>query len=211
MSSVVLAGFFATLNRVAGVEDSLLATATAQRGRPGSESAVGYYLNTVPVRGRPAGHRSFRDLLREVDEFSLGLLEHMNYPLDLLASALSPPRFEGRAPWFDVAVNWVSSDAFPDAVKLFHGIGDTIAPDSALPLTPMPMRRHIAKFDLEISMGIISGEVVGHVQYKPSYLERQTATALLARYRTVLFDSITHPGLALEKIAPGGRPEETIQ
>jgi acyl transferase domain-containing protein/aryl carrier-like protein len=211
MSSVVLAGFFATLNRVAGVEDSVLATATAQRGRPGSESAVGYYLNTVPVRAKPAGHRSFRDLLREVDEFSLGLLEHMNYPLDLLASTLNPPRIEGRAPWFDVAVNWVSSDAFPDAVKLFHGLGDTIAPDSALPLAPMPMRRHIAKFDLEISMGMISGEVVGHVQYKPSYLERQTATALLARYRTVLFDSITHPGRALEEIAPAGRPEETAQ
>lgn len=211
VSTIVLAGFFATLNRVAGVEDSVLATATAQRGQPGSESAVGYYLNTVPLRAKPAGHRSFRDLLREVHEFSLGLLEHMNYPLDMLASNLNPPRIEGRSPWFDGALNWVSSDAFPHAIKLFHGIGNTIAPDSALPLTPMPVRRHIAKFDLEISMGVISDRVVGHVQYKPSYLERQTVTALLERYRTVLFDSITHPDLALEEIAPGGRPEEIIQ
>jgi acyl carrier protein len=211
ISTVVLAGFFATLNRAAGVEDSVLATAIAQRSEPGWESAIGYYLNTVLVRAAPAGDRSFRDLLNEVHAFSLGLLEHMNYPLDLLASSLKPTRAEGRSPWFDVVVNWLSSDAFPRSVKLFHGIGDTIAPDSALPLEPLPVRRHLAKFDLEISMADIDGEVVGHVQYKPSYLETGTVTALLALYRTVLFDSIAHPDLALQDIAPSGRPEETDQ
>ncbi|MEU4794760.1 acyltransferase domain-containing protein [Streptomyces sp. NPDC023327] len=209
VSTVVLAGFFATLNRAAGVEDSVLATAIAQRGEPGWESAIGYYLNTVLVRARPAGDRSFRELLSEVHAFSLGLLEHMNYPLDLLASALKPPRVEGRSPWFDVVVNWLSSDAFPRSVKLFHGIGETLAPDGALPLEPLQVRRHLAKFDLEISMADIDGEVAGHVQYKPSYLERETVTALLALYRTVLFESIAQPDLALEGIAPSGRPEET--
>ncbi|MFI1202590.1 acyltransferase domain-containing protein [Streptomyces sp. NPDC020883] len=211
LSTVVLAGFFATLNRAAGVEDSVLATAIAQRAEAGWESAIGYYLNTVLVRARPAGDRSFRDLLREVHAFALGLLEHMNYPLDLLASTLKPPRAEGRSPWFDAVVNWLSSDAFPRSVKLFHGIGDTLAPDSALPLEPLPVRRHLAKFDLEISMAEVSGEVVGHVQYKPSYLEKQTVTALLTLYRTVLFDSIAQPDLALDEITPGGRFEETDQ
>lgn len=211
ISTVVLAGFFATLNRAAGVEDSVLATAIAQRGEPGWESAIGYYLNTVLVRAEPSGDRSFRDLLGQVHAFSLGLLEHMNYPLDLLASALKPVRAEGRSPWFDVVVNWLSSDAFPRSVKLFHGIGATIAPGSALPLEPLPIRRHLAKFDLEISMADIDGEVVGHIQYKPSYLERQTVTDLLALYRTVLFASIAHPGLALQDVTPNGRPEETDQ
>ncbi len=211
VSTVVLAGFFATLNRVAGVEDSVLGTAIAQRSEPGWESAVGYYLNTVLVRAKPSGGRSFLDLLREVHAFSLGLLEHMNYPLDLLASTLKPPRSEGRSPWFDVVVNWLSSDAFPHAIKLFHGTGATIAPDSALPLEPLPVRRHLAKFDLEISMADISGEVVGHVQYKPSFLERQTVTALLARYHNVLFDSIAHPDRPLADIAPADRPEGADQ
>ncbi|MBB4921925.1 acyl transferase domain-containing protein [Kitasatospora kifunensis] len=209
ISTVVLAGFFATLNRAVGTEDSVLATAIAQRAEPGWESAIGYYLNTVLVRARPAGDRSFRDLLREVHTFSLGLLEHMNYPLDLLASQLKPPRAEGRSPWFDVVVNWLSSDAFPRSVKLFHGIGDTLTPDGALPLEPLQVRRHLAKFDLEISMADIDGEVAGHVQFKPSYLERQTVTALLALYRTVLFDSIAQPDLALGDIAPTSLPEET--
>ncbi|MFF4602508.1 acyltransferase domain-containing protein [Streptomyces sp. NPDC001339] len=211
ISTVVLTGFFATLNRAARAEDSVLATAIAQRAEPGWESAIGYYLNTVLVRATPSGDRSFRDLLREVHAFSLGLLEHMNYPLDLLASQLKPPRAEGRSPWFDVVVNWLSSDAFPRSVKLFHGLGDTLAPDGALPLEPLQVRRHLAKFDLEISMADIDGEVAGHVQYKPSYLERETVTALLALYRTVLFDSIAQPDLPLEDIASNGLPEETDQ
>ncbi|RSS59627.1 acyltransferase domain-containing protein [Streptomyces sp. WAC01280] len=209
ISTVVLAGFFATLNRAAGVEDSVLATAIAQRAEPGWESAVGYYLNTVLVRAEPTADRTFRDLLSEVHAFSLGLVEHMNYPLDLLASHLKPPRAEGRSPWFDVVVNWLSSDAFPRSVKLFHGIGDTLAPDGALPLEPLHVRRHLAKFDLEISMADIDGEVAGHIQYKPSYLERETVTALLALYRTVLFDSIARPDVALGDIAPSGLPEES--
>ncbi|MFE9023563.1 acyltransferase domain-containing protein [Streptomyces sp. NPDC007808] len=209
ISTVVLAGFFATLNRAAGVKDSVLATAIAQRGEPGWESAIGYYLNTVLVRAKPAGDRTFRDLLGEVHAFSLGLLEHMNYPLDRLASVLKPPRSEGRPPWFDVAVNWLSSDAFPRSTKLFHGRGDTIAPDSALPLEPMAVRRHIAKFDLEISMADIDGEAFGHVQYKPRYLEKETVTELLALYRTVLFASMAQPDLALEDIAPSSGPEGT--
>ncbi|MEU3563467.1 acyltransferase domain-containing protein [Kitasatospora sp. NPDC006786] len=209
VSTVVLAGFFATLNRAAGTEDSVLATAIAQRAEPGWESAIGYYLNTVLVRANPSGGRSFRELLSEVHAYSLGLLEHMNYPLDLLASQLKPPRAEGRSPWFDVVVNWLSSDAFPRSVKLFHGVGETIAPDGALPLEPLQVRRHLAKFDLEISMADIDGRVAGHVQFKPSYLERRTVTALLALYRTVLFDSIARPDQALGDIAPTGLPKET--
>ncbi|MEV7601369.1 acyltransferase domain-containing protein [Kitasatospora sp. NPDC089797] len=209
ISTVVLAGFFATLNRAVGTEDAVLATAIAQRAEPGWESAIGYYLNTVLVRAEPAADRSFRDLLREVHAFSLGLLEHMNYPLDLLASQLKPPRAEGRSPWFDVVVNWLSSDAFPRSVKLFHGVGDTISPDGALPLEPLQVRRHLAKFDLEISMADIDGEVAGHVQFKPSYLERHTVTALLALYRSVLFDSIARPDQPLGAIAPAGLPEGT--
>ncbi|MEU3567375.1 acyltransferase domain-containing protein [Kitasatospora sp. NPDC036755] len=211
ISTVVLAGFFATLNRAAGTEDSVLATAIAQRAEPGWESAIGYYLNTVLVRANPAADRGFRELLREVHAFSLGLLEHMNYPLDLLASQLKPPRAEGRSPWFDVVVNWLSSEAFPRSVKLFHGVGETLTPDGALPLEPLQVRRHLAKFDLEISMADIDGRVAGHVQFKPDYLERRTVTALLALYRTVLFDSIAQPDLALGAIAPAGLPEETDQ
>ncbi|MER7845939.1 acyltransferase domain-containing protein [Kitasatospora sp. NPDC096077] len=209
ISTVVLAGFFATLNRAVGTEDALLATAIAQRAEPGWESAIGYYLNTVLVRAEPAADRSFRELLREVHAFSLGLLEHMNYPLDLLAAQLKPPRAEGRSPWFDVVVNWLSSDAFPRSVKLFHGVGSTIAPDGGLPLEPVQVRRHLAKFDLEISMADIDGEVAGHVQFKPSYLERHTVTALLALYRSVLFASIARPDLPLGAVAPAGLPEGT--
>ncbi|HEV2635642.1 MAG TPA: acyltransferase domain-containing protein [Actinocrinis sp.] len=207
ISTVLMAGFFATLNRVADIEDAVLATAAAQRGQPGWQTAVGYYLNTVLIRARPSARQGFRALLRQVHEFTLGMLEHLDYPLDLLVNELKPPRSEGRAPWFDAVVNWISTDAFPDAVKLFHGLGDTIAPDGALPLEPMPVRRHLAKFDLEISLGLISEEIVGHVQYKPSYLEKTTVASLLDRYRTVLFAAIAQPDQPLGELAEGPTEE----
>jgi acyl transferase domain-containing protein len=203
LSTLVLAGFFATLNRFAGAEDAVVATAIAQRGEAGRESAVGYYLNTALVRARPGDESSFRGLLQEVHAFSLGLLEHMNYPLDLLVSELNPPRVDGRSPWFDFAVNWLSGDAFTYANTLFHGAGEAEEPSGALPLVPVPLRRHIAKFDLEITMADVSDEVVGQVQYKPSLMERGTVTSLLECFHSVLFQSIDRPELPIAQLSPG--------
>jgi acyl transferase domain-containing protein len=208
VSTLVMAGFFAALNRVYGVEDVVLATAVAQRGEVGRESAVGYYLNTVLVRARPTGRRTFRELLDEVHEFSLGMLAHMDYPLDLLASALNPPRVDGRPPWFDIAINWLSGEAFTYANTLFHGVGTPTRATGELPLVPVPLTRRIAKFDLEITMGNVMGdvsdEVVGQVQYKPSFLERETVTTLLARFRDVLFQALREPERPLERIEVAG-------
>lgn len=211
ISTVTMAGFFATLNRSTEAEDIVLATAIAQRCEAGMESAVGYYLNTVLVRAQPAGHKTFRELLRDVHEFSLGIMEHSNYPLDLLATKLNPPRIDGRLPWFDFAVNWLSSDSFAHAVKLFHGVGEPIDAAGALPLVPMPVQRRFAKFDLEISMGDVADEVVGHVQFKPSFVERETVTTLLERYRSVLFDSIRHPDLTLARAVSMGANTPSAQ
>jgi hypothetical protein len=208
LSTLALAGFFATLNRLTGTEDTVVATAIAQRSEPGWESAVGYYLNTVLVRARPSGATSFRDLLHEVHAFSLGVLEHMNYPLDRLVSELNPPRAEGRAPWSDFAVNWLSGNAFSYVTTLFHGVGGAEEPTGALPLVPLPMRRDIAKFDLEITMADIADEVVGQVQYKPSFVERETVTTLLKEFRSVLFRAMDRPDLPLEYLSPDSRPEE---
>ncbi|CAM5508225.1 hypothetical protein SALBM311S_05459 [Streptomyces alboniger] len=203
LSTLVLAGFFATLNRFAGAEDAVVATAIAQRGEAGRESAVGYYLNTALVRARPGDESSFRGLLQEVHAFSLGMLEHMNYPLDLLVSELNPPRVDGRSPWFDFAVNWLSGDAFTYANTLFHGAGEAEEPSGALPLVPVPLRRHIAKFDLEITMADVSDEVVGQVQYKPSLMERGTVTSLLECFRSVLFESIAGRSCRSGSCRPG--------
>ncbi|WP_274919514.1 type I polyketide synthase [Streptomyces sp. WZ-12] len=208
LSTLVLAGFFAALNRLTGAEDTVVATAIAQRGEPGWESAVGYYLNTVLVRARPSGANSFRELLREVHAFSLGVLEHMNYPLDQLVAELNPPRAEGRAPWSDFAVNWLSGNAFTHVTTLFHGVGEAEEPTGALSLVPFPMRRDIAKFDLEITLADIADEVVGQVQYKPSFVEREIVTTLLKEFRSVLLQGMDSPDLPLDHLSPGSRPEE---
>ncbi|MGW1147309.1 acyltransferase domain-containing protein, partial [Streptomyces sp. NPDC002454] len=207
ISTLVLAGFFAALNRLAGVEDAVVATAVAQRGEPGREDAVGYYLNTVPIRARPSGAVSFRALLQEVHAYALGVLEHMDYPLDLLVSKLNPPREDGRPPWFDFAVNWLSGDAFTYANTLFHGAPGAGEPSGALPLVPLPLRRDIAKFDLEITMADVSDAVVGQVQYKPSLVERETVTTLLECFRSSLLLAIDRPELPLGQL-PDARPAE---
>ncbi|WP_033667344.1 type I polyketide synthase [Salinispora fenicalii] len=200
VSTLVTAAFFATLGRVTGESDIILGTAVAQRGDTWRESAVGYYLNTVPVRARPRPDITFDALLGEVHNFALGMLEHMNYPLDLLISTLKPPREKGRTPLFDIAINWLSGNAFTYVNTLFHGIGGAAWPAGPLPLVPLPLRRHIAKFDLEITMADIADEVVGQVQFKSAVLERETVTTLLEYFHRLLMQAIDRPNVPLSDL-----------
>lgn len=208
ISTLVMAGFFATLGRVTGESDIILGTAVAQRGDTWRDSAVGYYLNTLPVRARPRPDITFDVLLREVHNFALGMLEHMNYPLDLLISTLKPPREKGRTPLFDIAINWLSGNAFTYVNTLFHGIGGAAWPAGPLPLVPLPLRRHIAKFDLEITMADIADEVVGQVQFKPAVLERETVTTLLEYFHQLLMQAIDRPEVPLSDLVLGACGEQ---
>lgn len=208
VSTLVMTGFFATLGRVTGENDIILGTAVAQRGDTWHESAVGYYLNTVPVRARPRPDVTFDELLGEVHNFALGMLEHMNYPLDLLISALQPPREKGRTPLFDIAINWLSSSAFTYVTALFHGTGEAALPAGPLPLVPLPLRRNIAKFDLEITMADIGDEVVGQVQFKSPVLERGTVTTLLDYFHRLLLQAIDRPNVPLGDLVLGTSGEQ---
>ncbi|WP_307961970.1 hypothetical protein [Salinispora arenicola] len=104
---------------------------------------------------------------------------------------------------FDIAVNWLSGDAFTYANTLFHGAGMTAWPAGPLPLVPLLSGGNIAKFDLEITMGDVADEVVGQVQFKPAFLERETVTTLLEYFHRVLLQAIDRPDVPLSDLVLG--------
>ncbi|CAL9324723.1 hypothetical protein SUDANB66_06619 (plasmid) [Streptomyces sp. SudanB66_2053] len=203
MSTVLLTGLFVTLHQATASEDIVVATALAQRNVPGTETAVGYYINTLPVRARPTRQRTFREVLREVHSYAQGLLEHGAFPLDVLASELNPPHQDGSPPWFDIVVNWLSGDFFQYANTLFHGKGSPVEPLAPLPLVPWPLKRHTATFDVELQLSEIGEQIVGRAQFKPAFVDLAAVTALLDRYKAVLGSAVDHPDRPLEELHLG--------
>ncbi|WP_406062392.1 condensation domain-containing protein [Streptomyces sp. NBC_01077] len=106
---VLTAAVQALLQRWSGRRDFLLGTMTANRVHAGLEEAVGFFVNTVPLRCRvdPAG--SFEDLCVAVRKEAFRSLSHQRVPFDRLTAAVGAARGAGRTPLTEVGFVYQNS------------------------------------------------------------------------------------------------------
>ena len=101
---VLLAAFQALLHRYTGMDDLVVGAPLAARTRPELEEVVGYFANTLPLRGDLSGDPSFRELIGRARRVTLEALAHQDLPFAVLVERLSPERREGRTPFFQVVM-----------------------------------------------------------------------------------------------------------
>ncbi|MEH0844199.1 condensation domain-containing protein, partial [Micromonospora sp. CPCC 205711] len=100
---VGLAAFATLLGAATGRHDLLIGVAFAGRTSVAAEQSVGCYVNTLPLRLRPAPDRCFADLLDEARRVTLLAAAHQDVPFDLLVERLRPTRRPHRNPLVQVA------------------------------------------------------------------------------------------------------------
>ena len=99
---VLLATFIVLLHRHCGQDDILVGTPVANRGHSQAETLIGYFANTVVLRGKIEAGDSFRRVLASVRAVTLAALEHQSLPFEKLVNALQVPRNLGHTPLFQV-------------------------------------------------------------------------------------------------------------
>ena len=111
----LLAAFGALLGRQSGQDDVCVGVPVAGRVRPELENLIGLFVNTLVFRVRLDDSPSFRALLGQVRETSLGAYAHQDIPFEKLVEELQPPRDLGRTPLFQVLFNMMN---FGDSATL---------------------------------------------------------------------------------------------
>jgi amino acid adenylation domain-containing protein len=101
----LLAAYQALLGRLSGSEDVVVACPVAGRPEPELEAVVGFFVNTVAMRGDLSGAPAFCELLRRVGDGVRDALSHQEIPFDLVVEALRPARDLSRNPLAQVALN----------------------------------------------------------------------------------------------------------
>ena len=101
----LLAGLSVLLGRLAGQEDVCVGAPVAGRGRAEVEGLIGCFLNTLVLRSRLTGEPSFRELLGQVRETTLGAFAHQELPFEKLLEELQPERTLAHTPLFQVFLN----------------------------------------------------------------------------------------------------------
>jgi hypothetical protein len=88
----LLSGFYGLLHRITGADDILVGSTVANRGRIEIEGLIGFFVNTVVLRGRIRAHMSFRSLLEQTRGKALEAYEHQRLPFDRLVADLRVDR-----------------------------------------------------------------------------------------------------------------------
>ena len=88
----LLGACYVLLYRYSGQEDIVVGTPVAQRNRPEIEDLIGFFVNTLLLRTQLSGDLTFRELLRQAREVSLGAFAHQDLPFEKLVEELHPQR-----------------------------------------------------------------------------------------------------------------------
>jgi len=88
----LLAAFQTLLHRYSGQEDVLVGTPIANRQSVETEGLIGFFANTLVLRGRFGGEPTFRELLGRVRDTALGAFDHQDLPFERLVEELRPER-----------------------------------------------------------------------------------------------------------------------
>ncbi|AKQ66241.1 Non-ribosomal peptide synthetase [Myxococcus hansupus] len=180
---VLLAAFQCVLARHSGQEDVLVGSPIAGRRHAQTEGLIGFFVNTLVLRARLSPGLSFRQLLAQVRDTTLGAYEHQDLPFERLVEELQPARDLGRGPLFQVLFALQN------------------APDSELSLPELTIRtleptHAVTKFELELSLTRAPDGFRGDLIFSTELFEPARVERLIAHMALVLDAAVASPDRA---------------
>ncbi|MCX4545367.1 non-ribosomal peptide synthetase [Streptomyces sp. NBC_01565] len=194
VNAVLSTAWALVLSAAVGRDDVVFGATVAGRPAevPGARTAIGMFLNTVPLRVRLRPGESVLDLLRRTQSERVAVMDHEYLGLAELQRA------GGQGALFDtlyVLQNFADEDAFRRLTDR-HGITGVDSVDA----THYPMTLIVNP----------AATVTVKLEYRPDLVGDAQAAATLERYRALvrrLLDGLPEPVAALDLLLPAERAE----
>ncbi|HEU4964843.1 MAG TPA: amino acid adenylation domain-containing protein [Bacilli bacterium] len=183
----LLSAFNVLLHRYSGQDDIAVGTPIANRSHAQAEGLIGFFVNTLVLRSQLSSEMSFRELLQQVRETSLGAYAHQDVPFEKLVEVLQPERDMSYTPLFQVM--FALQEESLSQVEL-----------SDLTLTPYETGFGTAKFDLTLTMTETADGLQTGLEYSRDLFDEATAQRLLAHLTTLLEAVVEQPEQSLSQL-----------
>jgi hypothetical protein len=169
---VLLAGLFALLHRYTGQDDLIIGTLSPSgRKQSAFQRCMGYFLNPVALRANVSGNPSFRSLLAQMREVTLGAISNDDVPLGMIADRLQLKPDPSRHGFFTVALS-----VAPDVAALPPGWA----------MTYMDVESGGARWDLYIELSDRAEGLLGRAQYNPDLFTPTAMAQTIEDFRHIL-------------------------
>ena len=170
----LMAGWSALLARLAGQDEVVVGTPSANRGRAEVEGLIGFFVNTLAVRVDLADQPDVATLLARVKARTLAAQQHQDLPFEQVVEVLRPERSLAHSPLFQVMFTLQNA-----------GQGRLTLP--GLALLPSRMAEHVtAKFDLSLTVGDDGDALEVALEYADALFDAATARRYLDYWRALL-------------------------
>ncbi|MFL6203382.1 MAG: condensation domain-containing protein, partial [Thermoanaerobaculia bacterium] len=177
----LLAAFQALLGRYTGQSDLLVGSTIAGRSRIELEGLIGFFVNSLVLRGTLDWNAGFRDLLAQVRERTLGAYAHQDLPFERIVEELQPQRDLSRSPLFQVVFQ-LQNAAAGRAPEL-----------PGLAVSPLAADSETAKLDLVLTLAESEQRLVGNWSYITDLFDAATVRRLTDHLRTLLEGALADP------------------
>ncbi|GAA3419132.1 hypothetical protein GCM10018952_57400 [Streptosporangium vulgare] len=184
---VLLAAFQALLGAHSGQDDVCVGSVIAGRERPELEQVVGFFPNTLALRGDLSGDPGFRELLGRVRATVLDAFAHQDIPFERLLNELRVERDLSTTPLFQAMFVMQDKEA---SELVMPGIETDVFDPGA----------RQAKFDLMLDVTPRSDSLYALLSYNADLFEPDTVARMLRRYERVLEAVAGDPDIPLSRL-----------
>jgi amino acid adenylation domain-containing protein len=184
----LMAGWATVLGRLAGQDDVVIGTPTANRGRPEVEALVGFFVNTLALRVDLSDSPSVADLLARVKAAALAAQHNQDIPFEQVVELVQPERSLAHSPLFQVMFAWQNTPR-----------GDLRLP--GLTLAPLAAAQQVtARFDLTLNLYEAEGRIAGGVEYATALFDGATVERWLGYLRQALTQMVADDSASTSRI-----------
>jgi amino acid adenylation domain-containing protein/non-ribosomal peptide synthase protein (TIGR01720 family) len=183
---VFLAAYQALLHRYTHQSDLIVGTPLTNREEAETERIIGYFLTMIPLHVQITPGLTFRELLIQVREVSLGGYAHRQLPFGMLLDELKPERDPSRNPIIQAVFVYV--DVAEEPFEL-----------PGLQAVPEKMDGGTSIYDLNLGV-IESAGGISLIEYNSDLFTAETIQRMIQQYVQILAAVAADPSLPLAQL-----------
>ncbi len=185
----LLAAFFVLISRYSGQLDVLVGSPIANRNSSAIEKLMGFFANTLALRGDLGGNPSFLELLERVKQTTLSAYAHQDLPFEMLVEKLQLNRDLSHNPLIQVMFS-------------LQNTPQSEASLSGLKMENLPLSVELkARFDLEVNFWEVSDRLEAVWCYSTDLFAARTINQMGQHFQNLLTAIAANPNMGIFELS----------
>jgi len=189
---LMLTAYNVLLYKYTGQEDIVIGTPISGRRNAELKGVIGMFANTIALRNRPVGSKTFSSFLTEVKENALASYDKQDFQFEDLVENLNIHRDMSRNPLFDVMLNFLYPEESAKQAEF----------------SLYEFKNKISKFDMTIHAAETKSGLEISLEYCAGLFKQETAQCILEHYANIITDIVDFPDRKLNEINMIGEEEK---